>query len=126
MKTNKIRMTETLPAEPIVKPKPKQAPSPKPRRGDPWTVPGPKVNPTPKAIKLNVMTEKKKMLITKKKDFYALKKIVTKEVFYNKFVLSMKLVSEITAEDAITNLYFEDSRALTAVERKNFIKSGQM
>lgn len=45
-------MTEPLviPAEPDVKPKPKrEEPRPRPRRGDPWTVPAPKKNPTPKA-----------------------------------------------------------------------------
>jgi hypothetical protein len=46
----KLKMTEVAPVEPDVKPKPKRdTPKPKPRRGDPWTVPGPKVNPTPKA-----------------------------------------------------------------------------
>lgn len=42
-----IRQTET--AEPIVKPKPRREEKVKPRRGDPWTVPAPKKNPTPKA-----------------------------------------------------------------------------
>ena len=48
------QMTETaepdvLPA-PITKPMPKrESPKPKPNRDDPWTVPAPKVNPTPKA-----------------------------------------------------------------------------
>lgn len=45
-------MTEpmVIPSKPKVKPVPKrEAPKPAPRRGDPWTVPGPKVNPTPKA-----------------------------------------------------------------------------
>lgn len=42
-------MTEIAPAKPDVKPKPKREEKPKPRRGDPWTVPAPKVNPTPKA-----------------------------------------------------------------------------
>lgn len=40
---------EIAPSEPIIKPKPKETEKPKPRRGDPWTVPAPKVNPTPKA-----------------------------------------------------------------------------
>lgn len=47
---DKVINTET--AEPKTKPKPKrEAPvKPKPRRSDdPWTVPAPKVNPTPKA-----------------------------------------------------------------------------
>ena len=42
-----------LDAEPDVAPKPKTkpqtTPKPRPQRGDPWTVPAPKVNPTPKA-----------------------------------------------------------------------------
>jgi len=46
---DRLKMTEVAPAEPDVKPKPKAPPRIKPRRGDPWTVPAPKVNPTPKA-----------------------------------------------------------------------------
>lgn len=39
-----------LPARPDVKPRPqRETQKPKPQRGDPWTVPAPKVNPTPKA-----------------------------------------------------------------------------
>jgi len=40
-----------VPAEPDVKPKPQRvAPvKPRPKKDDPWTVPTPKVNPTPKA-----------------------------------------------------------------------------
>jgi len=51
MDTNKKHMTEpqVLP-KPKTKPLPKrELPKPAPRRGDPWTVPAPKVNPTPKA-----------------------------------------------------------------------------
>ena len=46
------KMTEVAPAKPIVKPTPKREVSPKtrPDKNDPWTVPAPKVNPTPKAI----------------------------------------------------------------------------
>jgi hypothetical protein len=44
-------MTEVAPAKPDVKPKPQRdVPKPKPNKDDPWTVPAPKVNPTPKAI----------------------------------------------------------------------------
>jgi hypothetical protein len=42
-------MIEIMPAEPIVKPRPKREERPRPRREDPWTVPAPRVNPTPKA-----------------------------------------------------------------------------
>ena len=49
-----MEMTEMN--EPLVKPapdtKPKRrrtSPKPRPKENDPWTVPGPKVNPTPKA-----------------------------------------------------------------------------
>lgn len=38
-----------IPSKPKVKPTPKREVKPAPRRGDPWTVPAPKVNPTPKA-----------------------------------------------------------------------------
>ena len=46
------KMTEVAPAKPIVKPTQKREVSPKtrPDKNDPWTVPAPKVNPTPKAI----------------------------------------------------------------------------
>jgi hypothetical protein len=42
-------MIEVVPEKPIVQPKPKKEENTKPRRGDPWAVPAPKVNPTPKA-----------------------------------------------------------------------------
>lgn len=96
-----IRMTEVAPAEPDVKPKPAIKPAPKPRRDDPWTVPAPKVNPTPKAYTKSTMN---KMLITTKNDFNKLKKIVTAETFYNKFVVAMDVVSEVVAEDAMEKL----------------------
>lgn len=38
----------TAPAEPKIVPRPTREVKPKPRRDDPWTVPAPKVNPTPK------------------------------------------------------------------------------
>ena len=117
-------MIEIAPTKPKVKPMPKrQEPKPRPRREDPWTVPGPKVNPTPKAIKNNTMT-KKKMLVTSKNDFNALKKIVSRDTFYKKFVLAMNVVSEITAEEAVTNLYFEDSRMLTTDELADLRQKG--
>lgn len=117
-------MTEVAPAKPDVKPKPQRdVPKTRPNKDDPWTVPAPKVNPTPKAIKEKVMTDKK-MLITSKKDFDAIKKIVTKDTFYKKFEVSMKVVAQVVAEDAITNLYFEDSRVATADEIKSLKESG--
>lgn len=36
-------------AEPEVLPKPITTPKTRPNKNDPWTVPAPKVNPTPKA-----------------------------------------------------------------------------
>lgn len=46
-----IKMTEpaVIPAEPDVKPKPSRETEPNPEENDPWMVPAPKVNPTPKA-----------------------------------------------------------------------------
>jgi len=45
-----IQMIEPLvEPKPVTKPSPTEKPKEKPRRGDPWTVPAPKVNPTPKA-----------------------------------------------------------------------------
>lgn len=58
----------------------------------------------------------KKMLITSKEDLNRLKKIVTKECFDNKFAVSMNVVSEILADDAMVKLYFEDSRMATTDE----------
>jgi hypothetical protein len=66
----------------------------------------------------------KKMLITSKSDFNAIKKIVTKDTFYNKFVVSMKVVAEVTAEEAMMNLYFEDSRMATTDEILDLKKRG--
>lgn len=37
------------PTEPKVVPKREVKPKPKPRKDDPWTVPAPLINPTPKA-----------------------------------------------------------------------------
>ncbi len=67
---------------------------------------------------------KKKMIITSKVDFNAIKKMVTKEVFYEKFEVSMKLVAEILAEDAIVNAYFDDSRMATTDEIVELKKRG--
>lgn len=58
----------------------------------------------------------KKMLITSKEDLNRLKKIVTKECFDNKFAVSMNVVSEVLADDAMVKLYFEDSRMATTDE----------
>ena len=118
-------MTEV---EPIVKPMPKrEAPSkPRPKKNDPWTVPAPKVNPTPKANLIDMTDNKnKKILVDSKNKFEILKKMMTKERFYDKFVVSMKVVSEVIAEEAMTNLYFEDSRMLTTEEMKALRKSGK-
>ena len=85
-------MTEpqVLPVKPKVKPTPQREVKPVPRRGDPWTVPGPKKNPTPKAENTKVMTKentKKKIVKNKAQlDFYKL--ILTKEQFHAEFVLS--------------------------------------
>lgn len=120
MDKSQPNMTEPLviPAEPDVKPVPKrEAPKPKPRRGDPWTVPGPKKKPTPKAIAIEKMTKKKKMIIDKKSTFLFCKKRMTKEDFYDKFELAPSLVASLTAETACTVIEKTD-RALTAEELK--------
>jgi len=61
------------------------------------------------------MTNKRK-LITNKANVRLIKKLMTKEAFHAKFEVSMKVVCEILAEDAIVKLYFNDSRAATADE----------
>lgn len=116
-----IKMTEVAPVEPDVKPKPKPAVKPRPNKDDPWTVPGPKVNPTPKAY---TKFDMNKMLINSKSSFNKLKKMVTAETFYNKFVVSMDVVAEVTAEDAMEKLYFEDSRVATAAELADLKEKG--
>lgn len=47
-----MKISETQPAEPIVIPRPKRKKEEKirPNKSDPWTVPAPKVSPTPKAM----------------------------------------------------------------------------
>jgi len=49
MNKKNIGMNKPL-VKPKIKPAPKRtSPRPRPRKNDPWTVPGPKINPTPKA-----------------------------------------------------------------------------
>ncbi len=48
---NNLIEPQVLPA-PITKPK--VVPQTKPQKNDPWTVPAPKVNPTPKALLKNL------------------------------------------------------------------------
>jgi len=100
-------MTEPLvvPAKPDVKPVPKRiAPKPKPRRGDPWTVPGPKVKPTPKAHKIKEMTTENnnKRLITTMGELDFCKLMFTKEEFYEKCELSSELVAKLCAKKSNT------------------------
>lgn len=117
MDKSQPNMTEPLviPTKPDVKPVPKrEAPKPKPRRGDPWTVPGPKKKPTPKAHNTKEMT-KKKMIIKDKGTFMVLKKNMTKNDFYDKFELSIELVTSLLAENMCTVIENTD-RVFTAEE----------
>lgn len=66
------------------------------------------------------MTTKKKLIKTIG-EFNILKKMVTRDAFYEKFELSMELVAKITAEEALTKLYFEDSREMTSAEKKQLL-----
>lgn len=100
----KLMNIEIAPA-PITKPVPKRD-KPAPKKDDPWTVPAPKVNPTPKA-NLDFMNKK---IVNTKSDFEFLKKRMTKKDFYNNFEVSMNVVSEVIAEERVTNLYFEEDR----------------
>lgn len=65
-----------------------------------------------------------KLLITNVADYRVLKMAVSEKSFNEKFVVSMEVTSLVIAEEAVTNLYFEDSRAMTAEELKAF-KSGK-
>ena len=64
------------------------------------------------------------MLITSKSELNAIKKIVTKKVFDEKFAVSMKVVAEAIAEDAMLSLYFNDSRMATTDEISDLKKLG--
>ena len=111
-------MTEpqVLPAKPKVKPTPQREVKPAPRRGDPWTVPGPKKNPTPKALKNNVMKEKKRVINTKG-ELKLCKSALTKEEFYDMFELSMELVCTLRAEKMVLDISKTD-RMMTPEELK--------
>ena len=117
--------------EPLVKPAPdtkpkprRQTPRPRPhRKNDPWTVPGPKVNPTPKAhINEEDMKEEKKM-ITMRGEFDLYSKLMTEEAFFNKFELSTKLTNELAAEDAVANVAFTDRQMTKEELQKEFFQS---
>lgn len=116
-------MTEVAPAKPDVKPKPERQvePKPRPRRGDPWTVPAPKVNPTPKATNRSEMCAK--TIITNKEDFKMFKDMMKPEAFNKKYTVSTEVVSAVLAEEAMVNLYFTDSRELDYSEVEKFKKS---
>jgi hypothetical protein len=64
------------------------------------------------------------MLIKRRVDFDAIKKLTTKEDFYNKFDVSMDVVAEVLIEEAMVNLYFEDSRMATTDEILELKKLG--
>lgn len=89
--------------EPAVKPQPKIKPrpteKPRPRKNDPWTVPGPKVNPTPKAQEMNKL--KGKILIDNRSDFDLYASMMKVDAFFAKYYLSEKLMTELTAENAV-------------------------
>jgi len=62
----------------------------------------------------------KKRIINMRAEFNLFSKLMSEKEFFNKFELSDKLVAEVTAEDAINNLYCTD-RQMTAREiRKEF------
>lgn len=103
-------MTEpmVIPSKPKVKPTPKrEAPKPAPRRGDPWTVPGPRVNPTPKATTKRVMKKvvKKKVNSKATLDFIlASMPNVTDEMFFNKFDVSADMAIAFLVKKSVTFL----------------------
>ena len=103
-------MTEpmVIPSKPKVKPMPKrEAPKPAPRRGDPWTVPGPKVNPTPKATTKEVMKKVLKKKVNSKATLnFILSSMpnVTAEMFFNKFDVSSEMTAKFTAMKAMKEM----------------------
>lgn len=63
-----------------------------------------------------------KLLITSVNDYRILKMAVSEKSFNERFVVAMKVTSELLADEAMVNLYFEDSRVLTADELDAFKK----
>lgn len=113
-------MTEpmVLPSKPEVKPMPKrEAPKPKPRRGDPWTVPGPKVKPTPKAITIKAMTKSKKLISKKPSlDFIMMSMPnVTIEKLFDMFDVTPEMTSVFIASKAVIEVSSTD-RMMTPQE----------
>jgi hypothetical protein len=116
-------MTEpqVLPAEPKVKPTPKrEAPEPKPRKGDPWTVPGPKKNPTPKAVIIKEMTNNKKLISTKASlDFInTCMPNATIKMLFDKFNWTPEMTVKIIAAKAMKEINGTD-RLMTSQEVSN-------
>ena len=105
-------MTETKPkTRPETKPN-RETQKPKPRRqNDPWTIPAPKVNPTPKADKKEDMKTIKVILKTRA-DYNLFMNIMDTEEFFNKFEVDMNLVSKMAARDAMKRLEGMDSMLL--------------
>jgi len=66
-----MTMTTTEPAvkpAPDTKPSPRPKPKERPKEDDPWTVPAPRVDPPPKAIRIDM---KNKIAIETKEEFDA-------------------------------------------------------
>lgn len=63
-----------------------------------------------------------KMLITSLEDYKFLKMTVSEESFKERFVVAMKVTSALLIEEVMVNLYFEDSRVMTAEELSAFKK----
>jgi hypothetical protein len=74
----------------------------------------------PNAKGINKLKNMEKLLITSVDDYRFLKMTVSEESFKDRFVVSTKITTTILAEDAMVNLYFEDSRVLTAEELDAF------
>lgn len=89
------------PAKPDTKPKPtpKRRQRPKPDRNNPWVVPKPKVNPTPKGKVMSNL--KKKEVISDIREFKAFSSVMTYDAFFAKYTLSMDLVAKIAASKAM-------------------------
>lgn len=58
----------------------------------------------------------KKKMLTNKANVKLIKKLMTDKAFNEKFEVSMKVTCEILAEDAMLELYFNDSRMATTDE----------
>ena len=70
------------------------------------------------------MTNKKKLILKTRAEVDFARKFLKAEVFNEKFIVSMKVVSEELAEQALVNDYFDDSRMALPEEISDLSRNG--